>query len=96
MATLTTEGKYLRKVRRKVRLWLLFWGLFMVVGVGACSVAELEPLFSGPLPVTREVKATETLPGLRPAPSVTPSAVQFRRTRNKRIRDTNGLSTANP
>jgi len=76
MTTLTTEGKVLSKVRRKVRPWLLFWGLFMVVGVGACSAAELEPRFSGPIPVTREVKATETLPGLRPAPSATPSPVQ--------------------
>ena len=72
MATMTTESKH----RRKVRPWVLLCGLLVVVGVGACSAAELEPLFSGPIPVTREGEATETLPGLQPAPSVTPSPVQ--------------------
>ena len=72
MSSLTNDGRW----RYKLRLWLLIPGLLMAVWLGACGPAELEPSFGGPIPVTRESRATETLPGLQPAPSATPSPVQ--------------------
>lgn len=65
------------KMGFRARSWLLILPMFVIGGLVACSAAELEPLFKGTIPVTREGRPTETLPALQPAPSGTPTPVQL-------------------